>query len=469
MKKLLFLLILLSIERSLHAQYVYTIKADSVKITNSCDTAELIIENHTQNVPGFLFNKGRGRTEFRRATLLNDSTVILGGDTLLIRGGDYSLWKYDNNNNLIHKPFSGDSVKVDNKLFYVNGNMTQTGSLFTIGPAKVNVANSSLIFSYNQPVNPTGTGNVAIGLHGLFQSLSTGGQNVAIGDYTMTAVSTGSANVAVGPGALQRLTSGIRNVSLGYQSMQWVTTSSENVDVGGFTSNATVGNNNVFIGTGGVSFDGLAKTIGSNNIHIGKRASGAEGRVSTNDNNIVVGSHSYTNATTNTTIIGNGLNTALSNVFILGKPNQHILVGSGVDNGAKFQVSGTGIFSDTLTATTMNSEDNSNRVATTAFVKNAIGAPALTIITAGTTDFTAAAGTLVRLPDLSGAGSHSVTLPSASAFAGQRIYLWNMNNSGNSWTFSSSITLPNGATSNSIANQSTIELISDGSVWLKWN
>ena len=89
MKRFYFFLILLCLEKTLHAQYIYTIKADSVKITNSCDTAELIIENHTQNVPGFLFNKGRGRTEFRRALLLNDSTVILGGDTLLIRGGDY--------------------------------------------------------------------------------------------------------------------------------------------------------------------------------------------------------------------------------------------------------------------------------------------------------------------------------------------------------------------------------------------
>jgi hypothetical protein len=45
----------------------------SVKITNTCNTAELIIENHTQNVPGFLFNKGRGRTnkanEFQPNTL----------------------------------------------------------------------------------------------------------------------------------------------------------------------------------------------------------------------------------------------------------------------------------------------------------------------------------------------------------------------------------------------------------------
>jgi hypothetical protein len=83
MKKLLSLLILLCLEKNLHAQYIYTIKADSVKITNSCDTAELIIENHTQTVPGFLYNKGRGRTEFRRGMIkINDSIYVIGGDTM---------------------------------------------------------------------------------------------------------------------------------------------------------------------------------------------------------------------------------------------------------------------------------------------------------------------------------------------------------------------------------------------------
>src|SRR5688572_2228874 len=94
MKKFLFLLMLLCIEKSLHAQYIYTIKADSVKITNSCDTAELIIENHTQNVCGFLFNKGRGRTEFRRGLLrINDSISVIGCDTLKmnpwLQGGNW--------------------------------------------------------------------------------------------------------------------------------------------------------------------------------------------------------------------------------------------------------------------------------------------------------------------------------------------------------------------------------------------
>ncbi|MBS1565463.1 MAG: hypothetical protein JST39_13820, partial [Bacteroidetes bacterium] len=83
MKRTLFFISLIFLTGLVRAQYVYTINADSVKITNHCDTAELILENHTQNIAGFLFNKGRGRTEFRKALLkTDDSTYVLGADTL---------------------------------------------------------------------------------------------------------------------------------------------------------------------------------------------------------------------------------------------------------------------------------------------------------------------------------------------------------------------------------------------------
>src|SRR5580700_8585056 len=76
------LLAMLGIVVSLHAQYVYTIKADSVKITN-CDSAELILENHTQGVPGFLFNTGNGRTQFRHGLVsLGSGSFLVGADTL---------------------------------------------------------------------------------------------------------------------------------------------------------------------------------------------------------------------------------------------------------------------------------------------------------------------------------------------------------------------------------------------------
>ncbi|MFB6455576.1 tail fiber domain-containing protein [Chitinophaga sp. Hz27] len=68
-----------------YGQKVYQIRADSVRIYNICDTAELILENRTQNVKGFLYNKGAGRTEFQKLKLqaLGTSRIaIVGQDTL---------------------------------------------------------------------------------------------------------------------------------------------------------------------------------------------------------------------------------------------------------------------------------------------------------------------------------------------------------------------------------------------------
>ncbi|WP_211330020.1 hypothetical protein [Deminuibacter soli] len=64
---LLLILGLVGFAVPLTAQFTYTIKADSVKITNENCSAELIIENSTKNVEGFLFNYGKGRTRFRDA------------------------------------------------------------------------------------------------------------------------------------------------------------------------------------------------------------------------------------------------------------------------------------------------------------------------------------------------------------------------------------------------------------------
>src|SRR5581483_5148539 len=90
-KLLLFLTILVCLLGTAKGQYIYKIKADSVLITNDSCTAELNLENSTKNVPGFLFNKGRGRTEFRRAVMkINDSLYLIGADTL--RVGSPNAW-----------------------------------------------------------------------------------------------------------------------------------------------------------------------------------------------------------------------------------------------------------------------------------------------------------------------------------------------------------------------------------------
>jgi hypothetical protein len=74
------------------SQFTYKIKADSTRLYNDSCNAELIIENATRNVNGFLYNKGNGRTEFKKPMVkLNDSTYLFGGDTLKLNSILYAF------------------------------------------------------------------------------------------------------------------------------------------------------------------------------------------------------------------------------------------------------------------------------------------------------------------------------------------------------------------------------------------
>jgi len=86
MRKLFLFLVVTFAFTQTRAQYIHKIKADSVLITNDSCTAELNLENSTKHIKGFLYNRGNGRTEFRKAVKLNDSTFIFGDDTLLLGG-----------------------------------------------------------------------------------------------------------------------------------------------------------------------------------------------------------------------------------------------------------------------------------------------------------------------------------------------------------------------------------------------
>ncbi len=88
MKKILLASALLFFVATAFSQFTYKIKADSVLITNDSCNAELNLENSTRNVNGFLYNKGNGRTEFRKGLIkLDDSTYLIGADTIKTLGG----------------------------------------------------------------------------------------------------------------------------------------------------------------------------------------------------------------------------------------------------------------------------------------------------------------------------------------------------------------------------------------------
>lgn len=126
------------------AQTTETISADSVKITNASRSAELILENSSRQTPGFLFNKGNGRTEFRRALLkLNDSTYIIGADTLKVAPGPFvSL----NRNEIV------PSVKVFSPALSATTSAAVAGTIFAPSFTTA-VTNTRLIGAdFNKPV-----------------------------------------------------------------------------------------------------------------------------------------------------------------------------------------------------------------------------------------------------------------------------------------------------------------------------
>jgi len=87
MKPFLISFCVIALMSSLSAQSIYKLQADSVKIFNCPDSAELILENHTQGVPGFLFNTGNGRTQFRRGmSTAGRGLYVFGADTLNLAG-----------------------------------------------------------------------------------------------------------------------------------------------------------------------------------------------------------------------------------------------------------------------------------------------------------------------------------------------------------------------------------------------
>lgn len=62
------------------------LRFDTVKIMKQNGTCELYIINKTKDSLGLLTNVGGGLTQFRKSKMLNDSTIIIGLDTLLVRG-----------------------------------------------------------------------------------------------------------------------------------------------------------------------------------------------------------------------------------------------------------------------------------------------------------------------------------------------------------------------------------------------
>jgi len=157
----------------------------------------------------------------------------------------------------------------------------------------INLGGSSSVSISGIPYNSTGNYNVTIGK-------SAGGTgasqyNVALGWQSLYNNTSGGGNIGIGPASLYNVTTGVDNIGIGYYAG---TSTASNVNANH--------NQTIFIG-----------------LNTGWSSGGT--------------------ALTNTTIIGHQVRTDLSNVFMLGKSTQTIMIGQGtsVGSGAILQIDST--------------------------------------------------------------------------------------------------------------------------------
>lgn len=88
MKKFIFS-IALSFSSFIAMGQTIPLRGDTVRVYNLGGSAQLRVENSTKTTKGVAYNSdARGTIQFKQSVVLNDSTVVVGVDTLVIRGKD---------------------------------------------------------------------------------------------------------------------------------------------------------------------------------------------------------------------------------------------------------------------------------------------------------------------------------------------------------------------------------------------
>lgn len=213
------------------AQVQTQVIGDSVFMHSNTGKSELILQNSTDTVNGFLFNNGAGRTAFRHALIkIDDSTYLIGGDTLHIfsnTNGSQALNAWNVSGNLGMVAGTNFIGTIDNTelMFKVNNILAgRTG--------KGSFSNTSF-GAQSQPINGTGDFNASFGSLAS-ANLRSGGKNTDVGYEAGFNNLSGNFNTRVGEGANIWDTSSSYNTVLGTEALNH--TSLTKIPGGGFNT-----------------------------------------------------------------------------------------------------------------------------------------------------------------------------------------------------------------------------------------
>tara|TARA_R100000388_G_scaffold37788_1_gene29272 strand:- start:106 stop:1128 length:1023 start_codon:yes stop_codon:yes gene_type:complete len=135
--------------------------------------------------------------------------------------------------------------------------------LITTGTENVGVGNHA------GKLITTGSRNTAVGSQAMQSGGGTASDNVAIGRRALKVVTSGGNNTIVGKGAAQTLTTGTMNSALGSDALQQNTTGSNNVAIGRVALAAnTTADNNTAVGHSALA----ANTTGAQNTAVGRES-----------------------------------------------------------------------------------------------------------------------------------------------------------------------------------------------------
>lgn len=258
----IFTFVLLSATAQVQTQVI----GDSVFIHGNTGKSELILQNSTDLINGFLFNRGAGRTEFRHALIkIDDSTYLVGVDTLHIasnpNGSQASnAWNISGNVGMIAGTNFIGTIDNTELMFKVNNILAgRTG--------KGSFSNTSF-GAKSQPITGTGDFNASFGSLAS-ANLRSGAKNTDIGYEAGFNNLIGNFNTRVGEGANIWDTSSSYNVVLGTEALNHTSLTKipgggfntalgafalnkhgvyrANIGLGYFAGNGLTGNNTLFV------------------------------------------------------------------------------------------------------------------------------------------------------------------------------------------------------------------------------
>lgn len=283
LKVILFSLITCAV-LSVNAQVQTQVIGDSVFVHSNTGKGELILQNSTDSVNGFLFNKGAGRTEFKKALIaLGNNKYLIGGDTL-----DISSAENGSSLSLTTTGTSGLATLSSGVL-----NIPNYSGWGLTGNSGINAAVNFLGTTDNNPLVLKVNNTIA----GLIQPGSL--YNQSFGYSALKSVTTGIKNVASGFYSLYQNTAGYRNTGIGYSSLYGNTTGGDNTAVGALAAAYLNGYNNTALGVSALNSETSTVYTGSNNTALG---SSALRGASMHNNNIALGYNAGLDATLDNTL-----------------------------------------------------------------------------------------------------------------------------------------------------------------------